>query len=138
MLELMKNPETLMQMTFGEKMLGSLGVAALGLGTCFVVLAVLILCITIMHKKNEKGNSTSESKPAQVSEKIKPDAAAVLTRENDAVLDPAVVAAITAAIYKYKNGQSFRIVNITPAERKDLWSGEGKSRAFARRGSRLK
>ena len=151
MIELMKNPETLREMSMGTKMLGSLNVALLGLGTCFVVLAILILCISIMHKSEEKralaaasaAPAIADAPAAKIAAPEVTAAAPALAAANGtasaAELDPAIVAAITVAIAKHRGASKggFRIVNIVPAEIKSGWKNVGKTRAFAKRGSRL-
>jgi len=133
MIELMKNAETLAQMSFGQKMSGCLTVTLLGLGTCFVVLIVLMGAISLLRKSiSKKANGDEAAAPVAAAAAPAPAVAA-----QDDALDPAVVAAIAAAITKYRGGKKFRIVNIMPAENKAAWTQEGRSRAFANRGSRV-
>ena len=133
MIELMKNSGILAQMSFGEKMTGCLTVTLLGLGTCFVVLVVLMTTITLLKKSAAKKEGGSKAAAPAAPAPAPVQAAPV----QDDTIDPAVVAAIAGVLAKRKGGKKFRIVNIAPAEDKNAWTTEGRSQAFASRGSRL-
>ncbi len=127
LLDLMKDAEKLAEMSFGDKMLGSLTVSLLGMVTCFVVLAILMFSIRMIGGQKEKETPAIEA-PA------KPAPAIVQADKSQEI-----AAVITAAIGAYMQGNTaFRIVNISPVRTESEWAQEGRARAFAGRGSQIR
>lgn len=107
MIERLKDAAALAQMGPGEKLLGALQVAALGMGVTFVVLLALMGCIRLCSRlaADRRGAAPAPAAPGGP-----PD-------ERDEGLDEEAVAVLCSAIAMMRGGSDFRIVNIAPAPR---------------------
>ena len=137
-INLIKDAEILKTLSFGEKMMGALQTAGIGMGVVFIVLIVLICVISIMGRMNIGGGKKGKDKaPAQ--EPPAPAPAAPVTKAAPAADNTGeIMAAIFAAISMMEGGNSFRIVNVQPVSASPSWTGIGLQEAFASRGSQLK
>lgn len=136
--DLIKNEEILRTLGFGEKMLGALQTAGIGLGVVFIVLIVLIVVISVMGKMNIGGNAEKKAKAAAAAVSA-PAPAAEVTRASEPQEDMnAVVAAIFAAISEMEGTNAFRIVNVRPMTPSLSWTTAAMTETFASRGSQLR
>ena len=94
LIERMQDPELLKAMTAGEKLSGSLIVMVLGIGTCLIVLAIIMFMVKLMHAIFELRQKKSEHPlPA-------------------AQIDGETAAVITSAVAEMENGRPFKVVSI--------------------------
>ncbi len=93
-IEKMQDPELIATLSLGEKLRGSLIVMALGLGTCLVVLAIIMLAVKIMHAL--LAEKPKKEKPMPASGEILGDEAA----------------AIIGAVTEMEGGKPFNVVDI--------------------------
>lgn len=93
-IERMQDPELLKAMTVGEKLSGSLIVMVLGIGTCLIVLAIIMFMVKLMHAIFEP--RVKKADPAPPAARIDGEAAAV----------------ITSAVAEMEKGRPFRVVSI--------------------------
>lgn len=117
MIERLKDAALLAQMSPGEKLLGALQVAALGLGVTFVVLLVLLGCIRLCSR-------FAAGRPAPAA----PPPPAAGAPEG---LDEEAVAVLFSAIAMMEGNSEFRIVNLAPAHAPQNWVAEGRAERFA-------
>lgn len=144
MIELLKQPDSLMQMSIGEKLTAVLEVAGLGIGVTFVVLLLLMLSIFILTTGSRKAAAAAAAPvaaPAPVAPSAPADSSALQMATQQAALEALEreeVCAIFAAITAMEQGSPFRIVNIVPLSPSGQWVEGNLSAQFATRGSQLK
>ena len=83
-LERLRDPEILAQMTLGEKLGGALVVTVIGMLVCMVALTAIMYAIKLMHvifREKEEAVPVPEAGPAPVLPDMPPEAAAILSPE---------------------------------------------------------
>ena len=95
-IERMQDPQLLVGMSLGEKISGALITMVLGMGTCLIVLAIIMLLVNIMHRIMEPKEKKSAKAPAGAAAKIDDETAAV----------------IAGAVAEMEGGKPFDIVSI--------------------------
>lgn len=142
MIELLKQPDSLSQMSIGDKLTGVLEVAGLGIGVTFVVLLLLMLCITILTKASTPKATVApvaavapavDTQSAQVAAQQAAQAAALAALELEEE-----ICAIFASITAMEQGNPVRIVNIVPLDTSGPWVEGVRLSQFSTRGSQLK
>ena len=119
MIERLKDAAALAQMGPGEKLLGALQVAALGMGVTFVVLLALMGCIRLCSRLAADWRGAAPAAPGGP-----PDG-------RDEELDGEAVAVLCSAIAMMRGDSDFRIVNIAPAPAPEHWVAQGRAEGFA-------
>ena len=117
-----------------EKLLYSLGVAALGMVTVFVGLIILIAFITFLTKvttagSKKKTESKSEVKIAAKTEEVPGDVMAAITAAvsaYDSAPSPEVVAAIAAALNVIMGEGKFVVKHIRRINNAPAWNRAGR------------
>lgn len=118
MIERLKDAAALAQMGPGEKLLGALQVAALGMGVTFVVLLALMGCIRLCSRlaADRRGAAPAPAAPGGP-----PD-------ERDEGLDEEAVAVLCSAIAMMRGGQRFSDCEHRPGPRARALGGPGPRR----------
>ncbi|MDD4199825.1 MAG: OadG family protein [Eubacteriales bacterium] len=102
LMELFANPETILTMSFGDKMLASLVTMIMGIGITFVILILIWIFISVqgrlMGSTVEKKNEVSAVVPV-------PSAGQVTAASDDSL-----VAVIAAAVAAYTGGNASNLV----------------------------
>lgn len=122
MIERMRDAALLAQMGPGEKLLGALQAALLGMGVTFVVLLVLMGCIRLFSR-------LAAEKPP------KAPAAPAAPAAQDGAPDEETVAALLCAVAMMEGGREYRVVNIAPAHAPHNWVTQGRAEGFAAHGA---
>ena len=109
-LELIRDAETLAEMTLGETLVAGVQIALVGMIVVFSILFLLMVSIKIMERLvngNDSDRPTKKTKPApdkQPGGKSKPEQAS---------LDPEILAVITASIQSfYGPDKKFKILRV--------------------------
>lgn len=95
LIEKFQDPALLQTLSGGEKLSGALIVMVLGIGTCLVVLAIIMFMVKIMHAVMERGERKKAEENAPAPQ-----------------IDGETAAAITGAVSEMENGKPFRVVSI--------------------------
>ncbi len=103
LMELFSNPETIGQLSFGDKMLASTITMCMGLGITFMVLILIWVFIAIMGKCLNVSEKKSKATPAPVAQ-------ATVEVEEKASNDESLIAVITAAIAAYQGDSASNLV----------------------------
>lgn len=105
LMDTFSNPETIGQLSFGDKMLGSTITMLMGMGITFLVLILIWIFISLMGKALGNGKK-KEPVGAAPAAAVKP--AAQVQQTGD--IDESVVAVIAAAIAAYEGGSADDLV----------------------------
>ncbi|MDO4518459.1 MAG: OadG family protein [Bacillota bacterium] len=103
LMELFSNPETIDQLSFGDKMLASTITMCMGLGITFMVLILIWVFIAIMGKCLNVSEKKNKATPAPVAQ-------ATVEVEEKASDDESLIAVITAAIAAYQGDSASNLV----------------------------
>ena len=95
LIEKFQDPAVLQSLSGGEKLSGALVVMVLGIGTCLVVLAIIMFMVKIMHAVMENSERKKAEKEAPAPQ-----------------IDGETAAAITGAVSEMEGGKPFRVVSI--------------------------
>ncbi|MDO4176367.1 MAG: OadG family protein [Bacillota bacterium] len=106
LMEIFSNPETINQLSMGEKMLASTITMIMGLGITFTVLILIWIFIAIMGKV--LGATGSKKEAAAVATAAAP--AVTKAPVAEAASDDSLVAVIAAAIAAYTGGNASNLV----------------------------
>lgn len=136
MIELIKDPEVLKTLPFGEKMMGAVETLGIGLAVVFAVLILIYLSInvlTALMNNAEKKAAAAAPAPAAA-----PKAAPAPVAEPEPDYTEEIMAAIFAAITEMEGNANFKIVNVKQVSTSSNWISTARSEAFASRGSQLR
>lgn len=106
LMEQFSNPELIVNLSFGEKMLASSITMLMGLGITFIVLILIWIFISIMGKA--LGATANKKKAAPVAEAAPAPSAAAPVAE--AASDESLVAVIAAAVAAYTGANANNLV----------------------------
>lgn len=127
-LELMRNPEYVANMSVAEKFSGGLLVTALGMGITFCVLLILWGSIVVMSRMLNGSPKKNQEKPVVIQKTaVQPVVQEAVVDANDGA-DEELIAVITAAIAASLNTSMHNIIvrNITEyPSRQVAWSKAG-------------
>jgi len=128
LIEKMKYVELFEEMSFGEKMLGSLVTAILGMGITFIVLLILMYSIKAMGAllRDRKAATTTAVPAAKTPVAAAAPAAAPAASEDE----EEIAAVIAAAISAQEGGRGFVIKNVYRAPVSTGWNAAGRNEAF--------
>ena len=129
LMEKMKDVDLFNEMSFGEKMLGSLVTAIMGMGITFIVLIILMYSIKAMGAILRDKKSTATTVPETPAAAAAPAAAPAVEIEDD----EEIIAVITAAIAAQEGGRGFVVKNVYRAPTATGWNAAGRTEAFESR-----
>ena len=130
LMEKMKDVELFNEMGFGEKMLGSLVTAIMGMGITFIVLIILMYSIKAMGAiLRDKKKSAATTVPETPAAAAAPAAAPAVEIEDD----EEIIAVITAAIAAQEGGRGFVVKNVYRAPSVTGWNAAARTEAFESR-----
>jgi sodium pump decarboxylase gamma subunit len=127
-LELVKDAETLAEMSLGDTLIAGVQIALVGMIVVFSILFILMISIKIMEKLvNSKGQVTArkvgdKSMSALGEEETKKN------KINDNQLNPEILAVISASIQSYYGSdQRFRILRVkSQGEKLSAWGQQAR------------
>ena len=95
-IERMQDPQLMAGMNMGEKLSGALVTMVLGIGTCLIVLAIIMFFVKLMHAALTPREKKKRSAPAAPAGEI----------------DGETAAAIVGAVSEMEGGKPFNVVSI--------------------------
>lgn len=127
-MEKMKYVELFNEMSFGEKMLGSLITAIIGMGITFIVLILLMYSIKAIGAIFRDRKTTSTAVPSAPAATAVNTAAPAVSEDEDEI-----AAVITAAVAAQEGGRGFVIKNVYRVPTATGWNAAGRNEAFESR-----
>ena len=107
LMEQFANPETIMDLSFGDKMLGSTITMIMGMGITFMILILIWIFIAIMGKCLGATEKKEKAAPAAAAAAAAPAPAAPAAEETS---DEELVAVIAAAVAAYQGANANNLV----------------------------
>ena len=128
LIEKMKFAEYFEKLSFGEKMLGSVVTAIMGMGITFIVLVILMYSIKAMGAilREKKAPAQKTAVPVAPAPAAAPKAAAAEAGDDE----DEIAAVIAAAIAAQEGTRGFVIRNVYRAPSVSGWNAAGRSEAF--------